>query len=344
MKERTAVRRRAILKGVGTVAGVGILPTVSGRPDNASGSPGRSLTRDDFEVVGTKRTKTRFEPGTITIETTYRSKDLKKRYGMTPPKITKEEVIDRAEIPDEEDTYPERKVFTTKQKWKSHYAKEEEWKEVIKNRRTGESGGVGALHDHPPEDQGNCGRAVWNYEKLDENGYEESAPINLVLYGVGMEHVETVLEDHNDWVNLENTWIPREGDRYAWDMDRTKFVGPEEEPHGEYGGWGTKKFGRNGRHHVRCYELEPGVVSIQAHEDGDWELSKRAHDVVSYQSTREKMIDLFTNNWPYLVERGTVDSGPDGWGNDGADDNHDGKAVQLKAWPWEAPKPADIDC
>ena len=155
-----------------------------------------------------------------------------------------------------------------------------------------------------------------------------------------MEDVEQVLETDHNWDNLENTWIPREGKRYAWDMDRSDFVGPDNEPYGEYGGWGTKEAGIRGRHHVRCYELEPGIISIQAHEDGYWDPTQLKHDVVSYQSTRDKLIDIFTSSWPYCTRVGTVDSGPDGWGDDGADDNHDGEAVILEA---SALMPKEID-
>lgn len=145
-----------------------------------------------------------------------------------------------------------------------------------------------------------------------------------------MEDVKRILEDDHGWGTLENYIIPREGKRYAWDMDRATFVGPDNEPYGEYGGWATKEAGITGRHHVRCYELEPGMISIQAHEDGNFDLWKGEHDVVSYQSTRDKLIDIFTSNWPYLYETRWVDSGPDGWGDDDADDNHDGRAVRLK--------------
>ncbi|WP_222913842.1 hypothetical protein [Natrinema sp. SYSU A 869] len=83
----------------------GLSPTVAGRQSRQGNGSKEStrdskpLSREDFKVVGTKKTKTTFEPERITIETTYRSPDLKKRYGMTPPKITEKDVIDRSEIP-----------------------------------------------------------------------------------------------------------------------------------------------------------------------------------------------------------------------------------------------------
>lgn len=344
--------RRKILKGTSAAVAFGLAPTVAGRQsgettDSTEITPDDgTVSREDFEIVGTKKTKTTFEPDTITIQTTYRSQDLKKRYGMTPPKITEEKVFDRSKIPAEEDEYPRRDVVVNTQRWESNYARKDEWEQVIRNQRAEsgtESGGIGIQHDHPSEDRGNCGRAVWNYTKVGDNGYETSAPINLLLFGVGMEDVETVLEDDHGWDNLENYRIPREGKRYAWDMDRSEFVGPDNEPYGEYGGWGTKEAGLSGRHHVRCYELEPGIISIQAHEDGDWDIWTQKHDVISYQSTRDKIIDIFTNNWPYLDNTGWVASGPDGWGNDGADDNHDGKAIRLEAGS-NPPKEVDKNC
>lgn len=318
--------------------GVGLIPTVSAHQSIRSNKSKDTTwqhtnpSRKDFKVSGTKRTKTIFKPETIVTEATYRSKDLKRRYGMTPPVTTEEPVvIDRSQIPSGEDTYPTNDVVVHKEPWESHFARKEEWESLIKGRRKGTHQEVGIQDDHPPEDQGNCGRAVWNYKQTDD-GYDESAPVNLVVRGVGMEDMEEILEHENGWDNLENTIIPREGDRYAWDMDRDAWVGPDNEPYGEYGGWGTKSAGIDGRHHVRCYELEPGIVSIQAHEDGWWDPWKRAHDVVSYQSTRDLLIDIFTSADSFFHQVGTVDSGPEGWGDDGADDNHDGIAVILRGY------------
>lgn len=116
---------------MGTVVGFGLFPAVAGQTDNSEESTydDETLSRKDFKVVGTKKTKTTFEPNTIVIETIFWSQDLKKRYGRTPPKITEKEVIDRSKIPDEEDEHPEHDVIVNEQRWESHFAKEEEWKQ-----------------------------------------------------------------------------------------------------------------------------------------------------------------------------------------------------------------------
>lgn len=330
--------RRYFVKTAGTAIGAGAIPAVSaGRPSGGADE----TTVERFKVVGTKKRRVRIEPETITIETTYKSRDLKRRYGVTPPKFTETETYDRSaySLPD----LPDRDVRTSKERWETYFAMEEEWKAAFENGRAAD-GDFEAQHDHESEDK-YCGRAVWNYEKHDpwfgSTSYDRSAPINLVLKGVDVTDVEDVLSSAG-WNDLE-FGVANEGKRYAWDKDREKFVGPDQEPKSEYTGWGTSGHGPTGRMHVRCYELESGIVSVQAHEDGNWDPTKLKHDVVSYESARQEMVDIFTNNWPYLEYGGRVDSGPDGWGDDGPDDNHDGTAIVLEPGSI-TPDPIDRSC
>lgn len=333
--------RRSVIKGVGTSISLAGIPVVSGKKKEPHKQKKATISEEDLLIEGKKKIKVRYTPNVVIKKVTYKSKDIKKKLGSKRPKIEKEEKFDRESLYLKD--APERGVETARGDFSTKIGTKEDWEKVISSRNNKGGGGFTIQHDHEPEDD-ICGRAIWNYDKIDEleygwdgvginTYYEKSAPINVVLKGMDISHVSRVLEDEN-WNDLQevatidgNTL--QESNRYAWDKDRSRFVGPQEEPYNEYCAYGTKGYGPLGRLHIRCYELEPGMVSIQAHEDGWWDIQQFGHDVVSYQSAREKLKEIFTNNWPYLEEKKRVDSGPSGWGNDGADENHDGEAVVL---------------
>lgn len=343
--------RRTVLKSLGTAVCLGQATTGSTQARKAQSTPPDEII-SDFRVIGTKKAKVTFKPNTITVEVTYKSSDLKKRYGVTPPKFTETTEYDRTEVPAEH--LPTQGVKTRKQRWETHYATESEWQTFFKARQKRKrmvDSGVSIQHDHEPIEDAYCGRAIRTYEKQNgflgrqEPSYTISSPINVVLYGMDISDVRTVLQNNLKWDDLEDTiGIPNELNRYAWDKDREMFIGPDNEPKSAYGGWGsTRGFGIRGRIHVRCWELEDGIVSIQAHEDGNWDPLSLAHDVVSYENAKSELEDIFTNNWPYLQVADRVDSGPDGWGNDGESENHNGKAVILEPSSI-TPDPVDKQC
>lgn len=82
--------------------------------------------------------------------------------------------------------------------------------------------------------------------------------------------------------------------------------------------------------YIRYYGLEDGLVSIQAHQDSD--VFPSGHKITSYEKAKSYLETVLTENWPFTVKTGTLDSGPSGWGNDGADDNHNGEALVLRAY------------
>lgn len=339
--EKYAVNRRQVLKGVGTGVSVGLLTTSAYGKKNSSRNGESGI--DSLKVVGTKKMKVRYEPDTVTLETTYKSPALKKRYGWTPPKFVKttersKDELGRTGLPNHGSE------VLAKQRWETHLGSENEWRSALVGDRQAETnGGVSIQHDHHQTDRGNCGRAVWNYEKVKRDGetkYDRSAPINVVLKGVDVNDVGDTLTDEG-WSNLENG-SGAEGKRYAWDMDREMFVGPDNEPRGAYGGWGSKSgLGVAGRMHARCYELEDGIVSIQSHEDDDVVFGGLGHQVASYQTAKEELSLIFQREWDRVGIR-TIDSGTSGWGDDGARHNHNGKALVLKNM--DEPNPIDQNC
>lgn len=298
--------RRGILKATGLTAGLGVAPTTMAHGDSSGSTP----QLDDFEIVGTKETKTSFDPDSITVEITYKSPELQKRYGTTPPQSTEAIEYPRENVSD--DDFPERGVDITRERWETHYAREDEWKEFHRNRGSNDSG-VSIQHSHDPEEDYDCGVGKWNYKKHDDGGYSIKSPINLLCWGFDVSDVGDVLEGAG-WTNDVS-----EFDRYAWDVDREKFVGPGQERLDEYESWATSTERKDGGFHARCYELEGGMVSIQAHED-----TPRPHSVESYASARAEVFGIFYN-------QSDVDSSNRArYGNNEKGD-HDGRIYALES-------------
>lgn len=111
--------RRRFLRTVGTLglAGVG-LPALSGR----SGATGDDSGPEAFRVTGREVIRTEITPETVTVHKRKISEDLRRRYGLTPPVLTKTETLERP-APGEDDL-PERDTTTIEREWDTYYAKE----------------------------------------------------------------------------------------------------------------------------------------------------------------------------------------------------------------------------
>lgn len=339
-------RRELLSKSAGTAVGAGFVPTVSAHNGHTKRKDGRETEQSvmDFKVTGEKITSIEFSPDTIIINTEKRSPDLKKRFGITPPKLTETETIDRTKL--EEDPFPKEGMSQTTNQWETEIATQNEWEGVLKKEKETESGGM-STQGHSNGSH-RCSRAEWNFEVVwdgDEAvGFDRKSPINVILGGVDVKHIGQVLKNKG-WTDLES-WGGNEHSRYVYDSDRDIWVGPDNEPLGAYAGFGSKG-GRGilGRCHVRAYELEAGVVSLQAHKD-DWR-----HNVATYEGGKSRIVDIFTNlddndPIPAMTQMGTVDSGSEGYWDDlDSQHQHNGKAAVLQYIDSDnAPDPIDITC
>lgn len=327
--------RRRFLISTSAIIGLSSFPSVTANSDSTDDT---NSTIDDFRIIGEKKAKVRYEPEEVTVEITYKSDDLRERFNMRPPKFTENHTFDRDTI--WLDDAPTHGTETLKGEWKTYIASQEEWEKVLgQNVETNSSSGI-STQAHNGGGDHLCGRAEWTFKKahrynpLKSIEYVKKAPINVITKGLDITDIEDTFEQ-NGWNDLEEVWgidgnTLQESQRYVYDKDREIWSGPDNEPLGEYCGYTNviDGYGPLGRMHIRCWELEPGVVSIQAHEDGAWNPLKMAHDVVSYENGKDAMRELFTDEYSmYIADR--VDSGREGYGNDGKGDNHNGKAIVL---------------
>lgn len=119
--------------------------------------------------------------------------------------------------------------------------------------------------------------AVWQYRR-DRDGFTPTAPVNVVfpLDRASFDDVVAVFEEAG-WHTF-----PEEYARYAWDRAREEYVLQQ------YTAAETR-FGKVGRHHVRCWELD-GTASIQAHIDSP---AVPQHTIDSYASGQHGVEILF---------------------------------------------------
>ncbi|WP_247003629.1 hypothetical protein [Halosolutus gelatinilyticus] len=226
-----------------------------------------------------------FNKNRFVIKKAYESPDLKERKGSTT--FTKKKRIDRPAP--KEDDLPLRGKRTTTEPWHTYMATESEWKTISQRRRmTIGQEDVSAQHSHPPEEDEHCGIGVWDYEQDGEDYYVKS-PMNIVCKGYDVEDVEDIIDDEG-WYDEDDYSLSWK--RYAWDTDRELFVGPDNEPQGEYSHAVNKRVGWLGRKHAKFWELEDGIVTIQAHEDGSFDHSTG----LEYDPGREAIVDILTSN------------------------------------------------
>ncbi|WP_135820803.1 twin-arginine translocation signal domain-containing protein [Halostella litorea] len=150
--------------------------------------------------------------------------------------------------------------------------------------------------------------AMWQY-KATGDGYAATSPINVVFplssSDRGLPEVMSVL-DAAGWQRT-----PIEYARYAWHRERETYVLQQATAAESF-------YGRTGRNHVRCWELE-GAVSMQVHEDTP---ATPNHGIASYERAQRRIERLF-DDAGWTVD-GTVrfanEKGPD----------HDGHATVIR--------------
>lgn len=130
--------------------------------------------------------------------------------------------------------------------------------------------------EETPEDE--TPYAVRQYRADGSDEFTPTAPINVVfpLEAADFTDLVSVFEAQG-WVPF-----PAEYTRYAWDREQEEFV------HSHWTGAETH-YGKAGRAHVRCWELE-GRGSVQAHIDTP---AMPSHSIRSYREGRGAVESLF---------------------------------------------------
>ncbi|UPW00504.1 hypothetical protein M0R88_00010 [Halorussus gelatinilyticus] len=282
--------RRRFLKGIGAAsAGAFGLPLLSdeGRAASESRAP------EKFRVTGREIVQTKIRPEEVTVRTRKISPDLKKRYGLTPPVLTKTETFRRPKP--EADDLPERDTRTDKREWDTYYAKPDEWKDYHQR-----SGGVGIQSKDPDEENHPYG--VWEYEAVD-GGYETAAPMNVISER-STGDVAGVLTS-NGWTDNVVQY-----NRHAYNSATNQFEQQDKSV-------ATGTFGFLGRKHLKMWEFE-GYVSGSAHVD-----NSVPHEATSFEDAEQAIEGVFDDASGWYGSKDYYDM------NNGYQLDHDNYATKL---------------
>lgn len=284
--------RRSFMKYVGGAMSTALtLPLLSGS-STAEPKP----APDEFTVSGHQIRRVEIKPAEVTVHTRKVSSDLRRRYGLTPPVLTKTE---RFERPDPAaDDLPRRDRRTVKEPWETYYATEEEWRAVLDDRRR--SAGVAYSEGTYAEKENPYG--IWEYEAID-GGYEIAAPMNVISPG-DLGDVVGVLDD-NGWT----TYVVQYN-RHAWNSATGQF----EQQHDSAA---TGTFGFLGRKHAKFWEFE-GYVSCSAHID-----DAVPHEAVSFEDAEQAIEGVFDDATGWYGYDDYYDT------DNGGQLDHDGQATGL---------------
>lgn len=291
--DRTGASRRRFLRALGGLSSLGLtIPLLSG-----GGSASKQPAPEEFKVSGHQIITTDIEPDRVTVHKKKISSDLARRYDVTPPILEKTETAERPNPA--LDDLPRRDTQTVKVPWDTYYAKEDEWKRVLKGRP--QTANMLALSSGDPKESEEP-YGIYEYEEVD-GGYEISAPMN-VISSESMDDIVDVL-DSNGWTTYVVQW-----DRYAWNSDTQEFESSHKSA-------ATGTFGFLGRNHGRFWEFG-GYTSCCAHID-----SSVPHEAKSLDDAEAKIEQIFDD-----------ESGWYGWDDCYYLDNgymmdHDGKATGL---------------
>jgi len=330
--------RRSVLKMTSAgILGSGLVSTVSAGSsgDGRRGSgrrqsgDGTSKTLSDFEVTGEKTITVTYGSDTVVKETQYRSEDLVDIIGADSYTTTDE--YDQDNLPPEVPTSGQE---AQTESFTEHMATEGQWAEVPKANRIPEDQRVQAQHDHDSRGDNFCGIGLFVYAKnhvkiegsYDPWGggydyktvYNKKSPINVVAKGYDVTDVEDIFD--NAGYKVEGDLVLQYG-RYAWDTTREKFIGPGQEPYSEYSYAAESEDRRKGGYHFKFYELEDGIVCIQAHEDDGILEDELGHQVESYQTAIDEAVDI-------LTDAGGEENGTKGLNNGSRD--YDGDAPIVR--------------
>lgn len=169
------------------------------------------------------------------------------------------------------------------------------------------------------EAETSCDTVHWNYAD-DGGSWDKKSPINVVARGYDVDDIMDIAEDASGWQTSRSWWY-FEKDRYVYNQEENYMMGPGNQPNDGYGSIATGSGFRGGRrYHARCYEIEDGVVAIQAHKDGE------DHDagVLSYREAEIEVAELILNSdLGDVTDIGTV------WLDNQTDPDNDGEAHRL---------------
>lgn len=221
---------------------------------------------EKFRVSGHQIVKARIRPDEVVLEKRKIAPELRQRYGISPPVLTKTETIQRQRP--EADDLPRRDVRTHKHEWDTYYAKEEEWHEVLTAPKA-----AGFSASAEPSVETDYPYGVWQYEEVD-GGYEISSPMNVIA-SESIGDLKPVFDD-DGW---STGWIA-EYTRYAWNSDTEQF----ESNHDSVA---NSAFGFLGRNHARMWEFGDHT-SMSAHVD-----SSVPHSATSYLEAEREIEDVF---------------------------------------------------
>ncbi|MFC7079873.1 hypothetical protein [Halorussus caseinilyticus] len=251
--------RRQFLKGIGTL-GVGSLglPLLSsdGRAESGPAAP------EKFHVTGREVIKAKIRPDTVTVTKRKSSDDLRRRYGISPPVLTKTETFDRPNA--EEDDLPLRDTQTVEQDWNTYYAKEDEWKDHFQPTGVSTQSHAPAEEDHP--------YGIWEYEAVD-GGYETAAPMNIISEQSTGDVADVLTSD--GWTTSVVQY-----DRYAWNSGIGEFQTQHKSA-------ATGTFGFLGRKHLKMWFFD-GYLSGSAHID-----SSAPHEATSFDDAEQAIENTF---------------------------------------------------
>ncbi|NEU56407.1 hypothetical protein [Halorussus sp. MSC15.2] len=282
--------RRQFMNGIVSL-GLGALglPLLSESGTAASGP----AVPEKFRVTGREIVKTKIRPDSVTVTKRKISDDLRRRYGITPPVLTKTETFDRPKA--KQDDLPLRDTRTEKRPWDTYYAKEDEWKAHYRK-----TGGVSVQARDPDEEDHPYG--VWEYEAVD-GGYETAAPMNVISEQSAAD-VAGVLTS-NGWTDNVVQY-----NRYAYNSATNQFEQQDKSV-------ATSTFGFLGRNHLKMWEFE-GYVSGSAHVD-----SSVPHEATSFDDAEAAIEDVFdgASNWYGYDDYYDM--------NNGSQLDHDGSATKL---------------
>ena len=172
---------------------------------------------------------------------------------------------------------------------------------------SGESASSEGVGDAEPVSEEEYPYAIWQYRRNGDE-FESTAPINVVfpLDSASFEDVVSTFRDAG-WYPHPESYV-----RYAWDRAEEEYLPETWEGAETY-------FGKVGRLHVRCWELD-GTGSVQAHIDS---AATPKHTITSYVEGRLAVERLFEEaGWAVDDER--LDLGND------SDPDHDGLASVIR--------------
>lgn len=254
---------------------------------------------EDFRVKGKQTTRIKIKPNIIEYKITKTSPDLNKRYGFGT--IQETEIVER--LNPEEDGLPKRApTEVTREKWDSHWALSDEWRELQKVELESERGGN--IQSHTDWDWPS-GIPTY-YHKPSGSGWEMAAPINLLADGNDAselaQHIDEMCSTPlNGWATMV-----AQKDRYM--LINGSYIK-------QHASVASEAFGVRGRTHARIWNHNNSYLCVGAHIDDE-----HPHEAIAYEEAEERIMrdvsganDRYFNGFTYYKD-------------------HDGHASKIYGW------------